>query len=324
LDRILDREAQDGKDRRSTMTFLLHRLLWTVPILVGVVSLVFLLVHLVPGDPVDLMLGEQAVAVDRAQLRAQLGLDRPLGEQYLTYLRHTLTGNLGESLQTHTPVTQRIARRYSATVELMIGGLFVALIVAFPLGVTAAVHHGRWPDHAASTFAVLGVAIPSFWLGPMLVLVFAIWLDWLPVDGWEGWSSLILPAVTLGVALAALLSRLLRAALVNVLRDDYIRTARAKGLQERAVLWRHALRNALIPVVTVIGLQIGVLLSGAIITESIFDWPGLGSLMLEGIRQRDYPVVQGCVLTFATTYVVVNLFTDLAYGWFDPRIRHRS
>jgi peptide/nickel transport system permease protein len=306
------------------MTFLFKRVMWTLPILLGVVSLVFLLVHLVPGDPVDLILGEQAVAADRAQLRAQLGLDRPLGEQYVTYLKHLFTGNLGVSLQSHEPVSVRIARRYPATVELMLGALAVAIAVAFPLGIFAAVHHGRWADHAASTFAVLGVAVPSFWLGPMLILIFAIWLDWLPVDGWEGWSSLILPAVTLGVALAALLSRLLRAALVQVLGDDYIRTARAKGLKERAVLWRHALRNALIPVVTVIGLQIGVLLSGAIITESIFDWPGLGSLLLEGIRQRDYPVVQGCVLTIATTYVAVNLLTDLAYGWFDPRIRHQG
>lgn len=304
------------------MTFFLNRALWTVPILFGVVSLVFLLVHLVPGDPVDQMLGEQALAADRAQMRAQLGLDRPLLEQYGAYLRHTLSGDLGVSLRSHESVGRRIARRYPATAQLMLGALAVALAVAFPLGMLAAMHHGRWLDHAASAFAVLGVAMPTFWLGPMLVLVFAIWLDWLPVDGREGWSSLVLPALTLGVALAALLSRMLRAGLVQVLRDDYIRTARAKGLRERSVLWNHALRNALIPVVTVIGLQIGVLLSGAIITESIFDWPGLGSLLLEGIRGRDYPVVQGCVLVIAVTYVTVNLATDLAYGWFDPRIRH--
>jgi len=303
------------------MTFFLNRALWTVPVLFGVVSLVFLLVHLVPGDPVDQMLGEQAVAADRAQLRAELGLDRPLLEQYGAYLRRTVSGDLGVSLRSREPVARRIARRYPATVELMLGALAVALAAAFPLGMLAAVHHGRWLDQAASAFAVLGVAMPIFWLGPMLVLVFAIWLDWLPVDRREGWSSLVLPALTLGFALAALLSRMLRAGLVQVLRDDYIRTARAKGLRERAVLWNHALRNALIPVVTVIGLQVGVLLSGAIITESIFDWPGLGSLLLEGIRGRDYPVVQGCVLVIAVTYVTVNLATDLAYGWFDPRIR---
>jgi len=306
------------------MTYFFNRLLWTLPILLGVASLVFLLLHLVPGDPVDLMLGEQALAADRAQLRAQLGLDRPLGEQYAGFLRRTLSGDLGLSLPSREPVAGRIGERYGATVELMLGAMAVALAVSFPLGLLAAVHHGRWPDQAASAFAVLGVAVPSFWLGPMLILVFAIWLDWLPVDGREGPASLVLPALTLGLALAALLSRMLRAALVGVLGEDYVRTARAKGLPEGAVLWRHALRNALIPVVTLIGLQVGVLLSGAIITESIFDWPGLGGLLLDGIRRRDYPLVQGCVLVIALTYVAVNLATDLAYGWIDPRIRHRE
>jgi peptide/nickel transport system permease protein len=306
------------------MSFFFNRLLWTLPILLGVVSLVFLLLHLVPGDPVDLMLGEQALAADRAQLRAQLGLDRPLGEQYARYLRRTFAGDLGLSLPSREPVAGRIGERYGATVELMLGAMAVALAISFPLGILAAVHHGRWPDQAASTFAVLGVAVPSFWLGPMLILVFAIWLDWLPVDGREGPASLVLPALTLGLALAALLSRMLRAALVGVLGEDYVRTARAKGLPERAVLWRHALRNALIPVVTLIGLQIGVLLSGAIITESIFDWPGLGGLLLDAIRRRDYPLVQGCVLVIALTYVAVNLATDLTYGWIDPRIRQRE
>jgi len=306
------------------MSFFFNRLLWTAPILLGVVSLVFLLLHLVPGDPVDLMLGEQALAADRAQLRAQLGLDRPLGEQYAKYLRRTIAGDLGLSLPSGEPVAGRIGERYGATVELMLGAMAVALAISFPLGILAAVHQGRWPDQAASTFAVLGVAVPSFWLGPMLILVFAIWLDWLPVDGREGPESLVLPALTLGLALAALLSRMLRAALVAVLGEDYVRTARAKGLPERTVLWRHALRNALVPVVTLLGLQIGVLLSGAIITESIFDWPGLGGLMLDAIRRRDYPLVQGCVLVIALAYVAVNLATDLTYGWIDPRIRHRE
>jgi peptide/nickel transport system permease protein len=306
------------------MSFFLNRLLWTAPILLGVVSLVFLLLHLVPGDPVDLMLGEQAVAADRAQMRAQLGLDLPLGEQYAAYLGRTLAGNLGLSLPSRDPVSARIGERYGATVELMLGAMAIALAVSFPLGMLAAVRHGRWLDHTASVFAVLGVAVPSFWLGPMLILVFAIWLDWLPVDGREGPASLVLPALTLGLALAALLSRMLRSALVGVLGEDYVRTARAKGLPERTVLWRHALRNALIPIVTLIGLQVGVLLSGAIITESIFDWPGLGGLLLDAIRRRDYPLVQGCVLVIALTYVAVNLATDLSYGWIDPRIRDRD
>jgi peptide/nickel transport system permease protein len=305
------------------VTYLLNRLLWTAPIALGVASLVFLLLHLVPGDPVDLMLGEQAVAADRDQLRARLELDRPLGVQYVAFLRRIATGDLGESIQTREPVAERIGQRYPATIELMVGAMAVALAVAFPLGMIAAVYRGRWPDLAASAFAVMGVAVPSFWLGPMLILIFAVWMDWLPVNGRDDWTSLVLPAVTLGVALAALLSRMLRSALTGVLVEDYVRTARAKGVPERTVLWRHALRNALIPVVTVIGLQVGVLLSGAIITENIFDWPGLGSLLLEGIRSRDYPVVQGCVLTIALTYVGVNLLTDLTYGWIDPRIRER-
>ena len=303
------------------MTFLLQRLLWTLPILLGVLTIVFFLLHLVPGDPVDVMLGEQALPADRAQMRAALGLERPLGVQYGHYLARTAQGDLGTSFRQRRPVAALIAERIPATVELMLGAMLVALAVALPLGLLAALHHGRWLDQLASGFAVLGVATPNFWLGPLLILAFAVKLDWLPVNERGGLSHLVLPAVTLGTSMAALLSRMTRTALVEVLGEDYIRTARAKGLRERNVLLVHALRNALIPVVTVIGLQVGVLLSGAIITESIFDWPGLGTLLLGGIYGRDYPLVQGCVLVIALTYVAVNLATDLAYGWIDPRIR---
>jgi peptide/nickel transport system permease protein len=303
------------------MAFLLRRLLWTLPVLLGVMTLVFFLLHLVPGDPVELMLGENALPADRAQMRAALGLDRPLRLQYLAYLRHTLTGDLGTSFASRRPVAAEIAERFPATVELMLGAMAVAFALALPLGVLAALHHGRWPDHAASLLALLGVAIPNFWLGPMLILLFAIRLDWLPVNERGGLEHLVLPAVTLGTAMAALLSRMVHTALVEVLGEDYIRTARAKGLPERAVVARHALRNAAIPVITVAGLQIGTLLSGAIITESIFDWPGLGTLLLEGIHGRDYARVQGCVLFIAVIYILVNLVTDLVYGWVDPRIR---
>ncbi|MBI3993403.1 MAG: ABC transporter permease [Candidatus Lambdaproteobacteria bacterium] len=303
------------------MVFLLRRLAWTLPNLLGVLTLVFFLIHLIPGDPVELMLGEQALPADRAQMRRELGLERPVPVQYVAYLGRTLRGDLGRSFQARRPVAALIAERLPATVELMLGAMAVALALALPLGILAALHHGRWLDHLASGFAVLGVAIPNFWLGPMLILVFAVWLDWLPVNERGGLAHLVLPAVTLGTALAALLSRMTRAALVDTLGEDYIRTARAKGLRAWAVVVRHALRNALIPVVTVAGLQIGVLLSGAIITESIFDWPGLGTLLLEGINQRDYPLVQGCVLVIAVGYVLVNLATDLLYGLIDPRIR---
>ncbi|HEX7928535.1 MAG TPA: ABC transporter permease, partial [bacterium] len=232
-----------------------------------------------------------------------------------------VTGDLGRSLHSRDAVTLLIGERIPATVELMLGAMLIAVCLAFPLGIIAALNHGRWVDQAAGTFAVIGVAMPNFWLGPMLILLFAIRLDWLPVNERGGLSHLVLPALTLGMGMAALLSRMTRASLVGVLGEDFIRTARAKGLRQGRVVLVHALRNALIPVITVIGIQVGALLSGAIITESIFDWPGLGSLLLEGIRSRDYPLVQGCVLSIATTYVLVNLLTDLVYGWVDPRIR---
>lgn len=305
------------------MTFFLRRLLVTLPILLGVVTLVFFLLHLIPGDPVELMLGETAPAADRAQLRHQLGLDRPLGAQYLGFLAGVVRGDLGQSLHSRRPVAGLIGERVRATVELMAGAMVVALVLAFPLGIIGALFQGRWPDRVAGIFAVLGVAIPNFWLGPLLILLFAVQLDWLPVNERGDFSHLILPAITLGTALAALLSRMTRASLLDVLGEDYVRFARAKGLGPARVILVHALRNALIPVITVVGLQVGVLLSGAIITESIFDWPGLGSLLLEGIYQRDYPLVQGCVLVIALTYVAVNLLTDLMYGWADPRIRRQ-
>jgi peptide/nickel transport system permease protein len=303
------------------MAYLAQRVLWTVPILWGVLTVIFLLLHLIPGDPVDMMLGERAFAADRVRMRAALGLDRPLAAQYGGYLLRTVQGDLGQSFRQRRPVAALIAERLPATAELMLGAMAVALAVALPLGLLAALHHGRWVDQVASAFAVLGVATPNFWLGPLLILAFAIRLDWLPVNERGTLAHLVLPSITLGTAMAALLSRMTRTALVEVLGEDYIRTARAKGLRERSVLLVHALRNAAIPVITVIGLQVGVLLSGAIITESIFDWPGLGTLLLDAIYGRDYPLVQGCILVIALTYVGVNLLTDLAYGWIDPRIR---
>ncbi len=303
------------------MKYLMERLLWTLPILLGVMTLVFFLIHLIPGDPVELMLGEYALPADREQLREELGLNRPVAEQYLTFLGNTLTGDLGASLQERRPVAALIWERLPATVELMLGAMVVALGLALPLGILAALYHGGRLDRAASVFAVLGVATPNFWLGPLLIMAFSVQLDWLPVNERGGLEHLVLPAITLGTALAALLSRMTRASLLDVLGEDYIRTARAKGLRELHVVLLHALRNALIPVITVIGLQVGVLLSGAIITESIFDWPGIGTLLLEGIYQRDYPVVQGCVLFIATSYVLINLAADLLYGWADPRLR---
>ncbi|WPL18788.1 Glutathione transport system permease protein GsiC [Thiorhodovibrio winogradskyi] len=299
---------------------LLARLSATLVVMLGVSTLVFLLLHLVPGDPVEAMLGESARPADLAALRTHLGLDRPLSVQYGDYLAGLLRLDLGQSLIDQRPVADMIAERFPATLQLTLVALSLAVIIALPLGVLAARHQGRALDSAAMGFSVLGMAIPNFWLGPMLILVFSLWLGWTPVSGREGWNSLILPALTLGTGLAALLARMVRASLLEVLGEDYIRTARAKGLNESAVLWRHALRNAALPILTLLGLQLGGLLGGAVITETVFSWPGIGSLLVDAIKARDYPVVQGCVLLISLIYVGVNTLTDLLYLWIDPRI----
>ncbi|MBI4518836.1 MAG: ABC transporter permease [Deltaproteobacteria bacterium] len=301
--------------------YLIWRLGLMIPTVLGVVTVVFLLIHLIPGDPVDAMLGETALAADKEVLRRQLGLHRPLPVQYARYLRRLAIGSLGRSLHSGRPVRRMIVARYSATVELAAAALVIALLIALPLGAAAA----AWPrsliDRAGAVIALVGTTIPSLWLGPMLMLVFALWLGWLPVSGRGGFAHLVLPAVTLGLGMAALLTRLLRAVLLERLSEDYVRTARSKGAGAVRVLLRHALPTALSPVITVLGLQAGALLSGAIITETIFGWPGIGRLTLLAIQTRDYPLVQGCVLAVALTYVGLNLVIDLLYAWSDPRIR---
>jgi peptide/nickel transport system permease protein len=287
----------------------------------GVCTLVFLLIHLVPGDPVEAMLGESARPADRMVLREALGLDRPLGDQYLTYLGGLARLDLGQSFQFQRPVVDLLAERIPPTLELASAALVLALVLAVPLGVLAARDPGRAIDSGAMGFSLLGIAIPNFWLGPILILVFSLWLGWTPVSGREGPVSLVLPAVTLGTGLAAVLARMVRSSVLEVLGEDYVRTARAKGLSEAAVMWHHALRNAWLPVLTLVGLQLGGLLGGAVITETVFAWPGVGSLLVEAIQNRDYPVVQACVLLVSLAYVLVNTLTDLVYAWADPRIR---
>jgi peptide/nickel transport system permease protein len=301
--------------------YLLKRLAGAFGIVLGVALLTSLLIHVVPGDPVELMLGESATAGDRAALRASLGLDQPLHQQLLGQLARLARLDLGDSLYSRRPVSAVVAERLPATVELAVAALAVAAAVALPLGILAARHRGGLADSAAMGVALLGLSIPSFWLGPLLILLFSVVLGWTPVSGREGLASLVLPALTLGTGMAAVLARMLRSSLLETLSEDYIRTARAKGLSPGAVLWRHALRNAALPVVTVFGMQTGALLAGAVITETVFAWPGLGSLLVEAIQRRDFPVVQGCVLLISTTYVVVNAGTDLAYAWLDPRVR---
>ena len=301
--------------------FLLRRLLLLIPVLWGVATLVFLLLHFIPGDPVDLMLGDSALGTDRETLRDQLGLNDPLIVQYLRYFGDLLQGDWGTSLFSKKPVFEEIMERVPATMELMFGAMVVTILVAMPLGLIAAVSKGTWIDQGAMIFSLLGVSIPNFWLGPMLILLFSIHFDLLPVNERGGLEHLILPALTLGTSLASILARITRSSVVETLQAEYIRTARSKGISELRILFRHALRNALIPIVTVIGLQVGVLLSGAIITEAIFDWPGLGNLLISAINSRNYPLVQGCVLFIAGSYVMVNLVIDLLYAYLDPRIR---
>jgi len=298
-----------------------RRLLLTVPVLLGVATLVFSLIHLVPGDPVQSMLGEAASPQEVADLRARLGLDRPLYAQYGTFLAGLTRGDLGTSLRTNQPVAATIRERIPATFELAFAAMAVAVALAIPLGIVAAVYAGGPIDLAATTLALVGISIPNFWLGPLMAIIFSVVLGWLPVSGRGGAAHLVLPAVTLGAPLAAVLARMTRASMVEELRELYVLAARARGVSPFRAVVRHAFRNSLIPVVTVLGLQFGAVLTGAVITETIFAWPGVGRLLIQSISFRDYPVVQGCILLIAITYVAMNVLTDLVYGLLDPRIR---
>ncbi|MCX5859228.1 MAG: ABC transporter permease [Proteobacteria bacterium] len=302
--------------------FVLRRLLLMIPAALGVLTLVFFLVHLVPGDPVDLMLGESAGVADRESLRHALGLDQSLPRQYEHFLGGLFRGDLGESFFYREPVARVIAERYPATVELAALALIMALLIALPVGILAASRPYTLWDNGAMFFSLLGVSLPNFWLGPLLILVFALKLSWFPVSGREGFTSVILPALTLGAGMAGILSRMIRGSLLEVMGEEYITAARSRGLSEAAVWLRHALKNSLIPVVSVVGLQFGALLSGAIITDTIFSWPGVGQLLLSDISSRDYPLLQGCILVIAFTYLGVGLLADLLYAWVDPRIHY--
>jgi len=301
--------------------YLLRRLLLTVPVMLGVATLVFALIHLVPGDPAQAMLGEGATAEEVVRLRTSLGLDRPLVAQYGSFLGGVARGDLGKSFRTGQPVTSEIWRRLGDTAILAVCAMAVAIAVALPLGIVAAVFRGRPLDHAAMTLALAGISMPSFWLGPLLAIFFAVRLGWLPVSGSGTPWHLVLPAVTLGTALAAILARMTRSSVIEELRELYVMAARARGLSHARAVVRHAFRNSLIPVVTIIGLQFGAVLTGTIITETIFAWPGVGRLLITAINTRDYPLVQGCILFISVTYVAMNLLTDLTYGLLDPRIR---
>ena len=303
------------------LRYLTNRVLYTLPVIWLVVSLVFLLIHLVPGDPIAQMLGEGAPPADLAATRHAYGLDLPLGQQYLNYWKGVVHGDLGTSLRYNQSVSELLGQRYPYTLQLTVAALAVAILLSIPAGVHSARQRNRWDDRAISVVSLFGLSFPNFALGPILILLFSIKAGWLPVSGSGTLANQVLPAVTMGSALAAILTRMVRTSMLEELNQDYIRTARAKGLAENIVVYRHALRNAMIPVITVLGLQFGALLAGAIVTETIFSWPGVGRLTIQAISNRDYYLVQGCILAIGLTYVAVNFLTDLLYSAVNPRIR---
>ena len=301
--------------------YLIRRLLLTIPVMLGVATLVFALIHLVPGDPAQAMLGDGAPQEEVLTLRHSLGLDKPLLTQYRSFLVGIAHGDLGTSFRYNVPVTAQIREKFPNTATLALAAMLFAILFAIPLGILAAVFRGTAIDHVAMTISLAGISMPNFWLGPLLAILFAVRLGWLPVSGIGGISHLILPAVTLGAALSAILARMTRASVLEELRELYVLAARARGLSGARAVLRHAFRNSLIPIVTIIGLQFGAVLTGTIITETIFAWPGIGRLLIQAINFRDYPLVQGCILFISVTYVTMNLLTDLTYGLLDPRIR---
>lgn len=326
-----------------------RRLLGAIPVLLGVSFIIFFLMHLAPGDPVNLLLGEDATQADVERTRHEWGLDRPLLVQYWEFLSHAVTGDFGMSLRYGAPVSMLVFERLPATLELAFASLFVAVLISFPIGVYSAIQHNSFWDHSGMTLALIGVSLPNFWLGIMLIFFLGGQFNLLPVAGrieygveiqpithlylldslltgnfagfWSAFKHLIMPAVTLGTSLAAVVTRIARSSVLEVIRQDYITTARAKGLSERSVIWKHTLRNALITIITILGLQLGALLSGSVITETVFSWPGIGGLLIQAISSRDYKLVQGVIFFFAIMYFVINLVVDLLYMWADPRIR---
>ncbi len=301
--------------------YLKRRFLTLFPVIFGVVTAVFLIIHLVPGDPVVLMLGENAQPADIEALRTELGLNKPLGVQYVGFWKRLLHADLGESIYQRRPVFSLIMERLPHTILLACCALFFSILIALPLGIISGLHQNEKVDYFALGFSILGISMPVFWLGPLLILLFAVKLHWLPVAGLGNWRHLVLPSLTMGLGLAAMTLRMIRSSMIDVMHQDYIRTAFAKGLNRRQVVWRHALKNVLVPVVTVLGLQLGALFGGAIITEVVFSYPGVGRLLITAILRRDYPLVQGTILIIALLYIIINFLTDLIYSYIDPRIR---
>jgi peptide/nickel transport system permease protein len=301
--------------------YLARRILSSIPALLGILTITFFLLSLVPGDPVDLMLGEQASTPDKQALRHDLGLDQPLNQRYFNFIKNTAQGNLGKSFSSRKQVSAEIAERFPATAELALTAMLIALLAGIPLGVIAATNKNKFPDHIVRFFSLTGTSLPSFWIGPLFVYLFALKLDWLPVSERDGVDHLILPALTLSLGLISVLAQVTRAAMLEILSEDFVRTAKAKGASESRIYFRHALANAAIPIITVSALQFGAVLTGTVIVETIFDWPGLGTLLFQAIQNRDYPVVQATVLVIAITYAAVNFLADLLYAYANPKVR---
>lgn len=303
------------------IAYLVNRLIALFVVVLGVFTIVFFSLHIAPGDPVEVMLGDRSSQSERENLRQNLGLDKPLTQQYTTYLAKLFRGDLGHSLQRRKPVSDIIQSRLGATFQLALISMIMAILIALPLGILAARHPFKWPDRLAMFFAVLGISIPNFVLGPVLVLVFSMWLQWLPIAGQQEAYSWVLPSIALSSAMAAMLSRVFRASLLEIKNQIFVLSAKAKGLTTVQIWIGHIIPNALLPLITVWGLQLGTLLGGALIVEIVFNWQGLGSLLIEGIEQRDYPVVQGCLLVISLSYVLINMLTDICYAIIDPRVR---
>ena len=302
--------------------YFVMRLLGLVPTMFLVTVCVFFFVHLLPGDPAQLAAGPEADEETVRMVRERLGLDRPLPEQFVLFVKKTVTGDFGISIRSQRPVIDEVADRFGPTLLLTVAAMVWAVVFGLLIGIVSAVKRGRWPDRLGMAFAVSGISMPPFALGILLMEVFSVWLGWFPTVGAESWRHYVLPSITLGAGVAAVMARFTRSALIEVLSEDYVRTARAKGLPARQVLSRHALRNALIPVVTMMGLQFGFLLGGSIVVEKVFNWPGMGRLLVDAVEMRDYPVMQTCVLLLSMEFLLINLAVDLLYGWLNPSIRY--
>lgn len=305
------------------LNYFLKRLLGLIPTLLIVAVLVFLFVHMLPGDPARLAAGQDADEQTIALVRQELGLDKPLPEQFVTYFSHMLQGEFGNSMRTRRPVATEIAERFMPTLLLTLSSMAWAVVFGMTIGIVSAVYRNQWPDRLGMTIAVSGISFPAFALGMLLMQIFSVQLGWLPTVGADSWKHYILPSLTLGAAVAAVMARFTRASFVEVIQEDFVRTARAKGLNERTVIAKHCLRNALIPVVTMMGLQFGFLLGGSIVVEAVFNWPGLGRLLVDSVTQRDYPVIQTLVLLFSLEFILINLIVDLLYGYINPTIRYK-